>query len=142
MWAGGRLQVWVDLESSGHYQSCIQTAPGDKRLTLPPHGFFGVTASTGSYGDAHVVYSLTLASLEEEHGIVTHVADAAAAAAVPKKHQVHLEGRHHESHVRVAAHPAQLGGCRNCRAAKQRVRLRREQRAARAECSSSERSTP
>lgn len=50
-----RLQVWLDLDHSGHFQNCIQTDVGDPRLKMPETGYFGITASTGLHGDAHVV---------------------------------------------------------------------------------------
>eukprot|EP00966_Prymnesium_polylepis_P190017 4403318-Prymnesium_polylepis.1 len=64
--AKGRLQVWLDLEQSGHYQSCLQTEVGDERMRLPERGFFGITASTGAHGDAHVVYKMALARLDDD----------------------------------------------------------------------------
>ena len=92
VWSDGRLQIWLDIDNSGHYQSCVQTEKGDARMRMPekarhvtPHltvlrslchpltplapaflqGHFGVSASTGSFGDTHVVYSFQLADLED-----------------------------------------------------------------------------
>ena len=109
VWAEQRLQLWLDLDNSGHYQSCVQTKPGDERLKVPESGYFGVTASTGSFGDSHVVYSFTLANLEGAAAATFgatpyHGPDGS----VPPEHVVHQEGRHHETHVKVATHPAQL----------------------------------
>ena len=107
VWSGGKLQLWLDLDHSGKYQSCVQTTPGDERLKMPKEGYFGVTASTGSFGDSHVVYSLTLANLEGQAAVESTLWQGKDAE-VPIGHAVHHEGRHHETHVKVATHPAQL----------------------------------
>ena len=107
VWSGGKLQLWLDLDHSGKYQSCVQTTPGDERLKMPKEGYFGVTASTGSFGDSHVVYSLTLANLEGQAAVTSELWHGKDAE-LPIGHAVHHEGRHHETHVKVAAHPAQL----------------------------------
>ena len=43
VWAEQRLQLWLDLDNSGHYQSCVQTKPGDERLKVLERGFFALT---------------------------------------------------------------------------------------------------
>ena len=109
VWAEQRLQLWLDLDNSGHYQSCVQTKPGDERLKVPESGYFGVTGSTGSFGDSHVVYSFTLANLEGAAAATFGATPYRGSdGSVPAEHVVHQEGRHHETHVRVATHPAQL----------------------------------
>lgn len=107
VWSGGKLQLWLDLDHSGKYQSCVQTAPGDERLKMPKEGYFGVTASTGSFGDSHVVYSLTLANLEGQAAVTSELWQGKDAE-LPFGHAVHHEGRHHETHVKVAQHPAEI----------------------------------
>ena len=29
------LQIWLDIDNSGHYQSCVQTEKGDARMRMP-----------------------------------------------------------------------------------------------------------
>ena len=76
---------------------------------MPESGYFGVTGSTGSFGDSHVVYSFTLANLEGAAAATFGATPYRGSdGSVPAEHVVHQEGRHHETHVRVATHPAQL----------------------------------
>ncbi|KAL1527924.1 hypothetical protein AB1Y20_009297 [Prymnesium parvum] len=102
-----RLQVWLDLDHSGHFQNCLQTEPGDARLQLPEKGFFGITASTGAHGDAHVVYQLAIARLSDGEQITSKPFHGIGST-VPAEHLVKPEGRHHETHVPIAKHSPRL----------------------------------
>ncbi|KAL3921872.1 MAG: hypothetical protein SGPRY_004754, partial [Prymnesium sp.] len=92
-----RLQVWLDLDHSGHFQNCIQTDVGDPRLKMPETGYFGITASTGLHGDAHVVPTPT-------SDLAFPAPSATRGAQVPADLLVKSEGRHHEIRVPVGTH--------------------------------------
>jgi hypothetical protein len=67
-WTGGQLRLWLDLEHTKTYQLCLETALNDHRMaSLPKSGYLGLSASTGAYGDAHVVYSMAAAKLDAKH---------------------------------------------------------------------------
>ena len=103
VWSGGKLQLWLDLDHSGHYQSCVQTEKGDARMRMPEKGHFGVSASTGSFGDTHVVYSFQLADLQDETVEATPYTGTDTISAA---HKVHLDSaRSHETHVKVRRTP-------------------------------------
>ena len=93
------LQIWLDIDNSGHYQSCVQTEKGDARMRMPEKGHFGVSASTGSFGDTHVVYSFQLADLED--GDIHDVEATPYTGTDKTSHRVHLDSKSHETHVKV-----------------------------------------
>ena len=97
--AASPLQIWLDIDNSGHYQSCVQTEKGDARMRMPEKGHFGVSASTGSYGDTHVVYSFQLADLED--GDIHDVEATPYTGTDKTSHRVHLDSKSHETHVKV-----------------------------------------
>jgi len=88
-----------DLDNTGRYQSCIQTEAGDKRLKLPANGYFGVTASTGHYGDTHVVYNFIVANLDGADSPEYKMEDVENGD--HPAHEVHKQGHHGETHVPV-----------------------------------------
>ena len=74
--------------------------------TLPAEGYFGLSATTGSYGDAHVMYALQPASLdglkaEEALHQSQHVA-LPGETPISTEHQVHAESHDHHTEVPVA----------------------------------------
>ena len=97
------LQIWLDIDNSGHYQSCVQTEKGDARMRMPEKGHFGVSASTGSFGDTHVVYSFQLADLED--GDIHDVEATPYTGTDKTSHRVHLDSKSHETHVKVTPTP-------------------------------------
>ena len=77
-------------------------------LSFPAHtslapaslqGHFGVSASTGSFGDTHVVYSFQLADLED--GDIHDVEATPYTGTDKTSHRVHLDSKSHETHVKV-----------------------------------------
>ena len=52
---------------TSHWQSCLDTinqvGAAARLANLPTEGYFGISAATGVYGDAHVIYSLQPAPL-------------------------------------------------------------------------------
>ena len=62
-------------------------------------GHFGVSASTGSFGDTHVVYSFQLADLED--GDIHEVEATPYTGTDKTSHRVHLDSKSHETHVKV-----------------------------------------
>lgn len=105
-WANGQLRLWLNLDgpSSGS-QLCLETTVGDARMaTLPTSGYFGLSASTGSYGDAHVLYSVSVAKLDPLLDDVVlakpHVA-APGEAPIDPSHEVHSEAADHATHMKV-----------------------------------------
>ena len=107
-WSHGVLKLWIDTEASHVFQPCLETVVGDERMRqMPTEGYFGVTASTGAYGDAHVLYSVAVASLGDgaDADVVAkpHVA-VAGEAEVPADHVVHADApQDHETHMKVMA---------------------------------------
>ena len=100
VFSNGVLTVWVDLMHTGHFQRCITTAEGDSRLAyVPSKGYFGLSASNGAYGDAHVVYAADLAHLGEPGDRVDPIATADPAATVDAAHEVHAEATDHLTNV-------------------------------------------
>ena len=105
-WVDRSLKLWIDLDHTGsesHWQACLNTAPGDPRLDLvPEEGFFGMSASTGVYGDAHVVYSLQPSALSSAADVAPtlHV-EAPGEAPVPATHAVKTEAADHQTNVTI-----------------------------------------
>lgn len=116
VWAGARLQVWLDMEHSNSWQLCLQTEKDDKRLVMPSPAYFGITASTGDYADSHVLYSFSAAALDENTKEISHTLQKDAK--VTKDHVVHHESADHHMHDHVkvgkvradAAEMARRGG--------------------------------
>jgi hypothetical protein len=73
-WTNGQLRVWLDLTNTGRWQLCIETvnlldiAKSDPRYRLPEAAYFGITGTTRSRADTHVVYSLSIADLSAPKG--------------------------------------------------------------------------
>lgn len=104
-WNHGQLKLWLDLERSKVFQPCLETQISDARLAaMPSEGYFGLSASTGAYGDAHVIYSMTTAQLDpvKDEVIATpHVAQPGEAA-LDESHVVHADApTDHETHVKL-----------------------------------------
>ena len=99
VWAGARLQVWLDMEHSNSWQLCLQTEKDDKRLVMPSPAYFGITASTGDYADSHVLYSFSAAALDENAKEISHTPQKDAH--VTKDHVVHHESADHHMHDHV-----------------------------------------
>ena len=104
-WASGTLRLWLDLEGSRVWQPCFETKVGDEKMSkMPTSGYFGLSASTGPYGDAHVIYSMSVAKLDP---ILDDVVLATPHHAVPGEtpldpaHEVHAEASDHETHVTI-----------------------------------------
>ena len=104
-WANGMLRLWLDLDRSHVYQPCLETAIGDSRMAnMPTTGYFGVSASTGPYGDAHVLYSMSIARLDP---LLDNVELATPHVATPGEeppdpsHLVHAEAADHETHMKI-----------------------------------------
>ena len=104
-WANGTLRLWLDLERSHVYQPCLETAVGDVRMgTLPSTGYFGISASTGPYGDAHVLYSVSAARLDPllDDVEIAHAHEAKPGEMpVEPAHEVHKEATDHETHMKI-----------------------------------------
>lgn len=101
-WTQGRLRVWIDIDHLGKYQNCMATEVDDNRMKLPAAGHFGITASTGAIGDAHVVYSFTFANLTSQQEIQSAAYTGIGLDKVAPEHVLHSEARHHETQVPIA----------------------------------------
>jgi archaellum component FlaC len=103
---GEKLEMWVDLDHSGTHstwQSCLRTEPGDLRLSyLPKVGYFGMSATTGAYGDAHVVYAWRGASLHNAGEVVATPHVLAPGEAAPT-HQVTKAASDEQTAVPIAS---------------------------------------
>ena len=106
-WNQGQLKLWLDLEKSKVFQPCLETQIGDDRLrAMPKEGYFGLSASTGAYGDAHVLYTVTAAQLDatrQDPQVVAtpHVAQPGEKE-LPADHVVHADApTDHETHVNL-----------------------------------------
>ena len=109
-WSHGVLNLWLDLERTGAFQKCLSTDLGDERMSfLPSTGYFGLSASTGGYGDAHVIYSMALSPLDakEEIGATPHVPHVGEHELKPE-HVVHAEPADHNTHMKII--PTQTHG--------------------------------
>lgn len=109
-WANGMLRLWLDLERSNVYQPCLETAVGDARMgTMPTSGYFGLSASTGPYGDAHVLYSMTASRLDpllDDVQLATPHETKPGEAPLEQGHEVHTEAADHTTHVKVVPNEA------------------------------------
>ena len=104
-WANKVLRMWIDLEGANVFQPCLETVIDDVRMgIMPEEGYFGLSAATGGYGDAHVVYSTAVASLAPssapEQIATPHIA-AATEPELDPTHAVRPEASDHETHVKL-----------------------------------------
>lgn len=105
-WSHGQLRLWLDLDGRRVYQPCLETTIGDERLKqMPTEGYFGLSASTGSYGDAHVVYSMQASELnaaKDEDVIATPHVPTPGEAPLDREKMVHADApTDHETAMKI-----------------------------------------
>lgn len=114
-WTNGQLRVWLDLTNTGQWQLCIETvnlidmARTDPQYQLPSSAYFGITGSTRSRADTHVVYSLGIADLSTSEDLDSIVPTASGVAMLDDELRVHAGGEDasHPDHVQVVGQPSE-----------------------------------